>query len=366
MNAIILSLFYGFALLYLLLIILVVSGLLRLRRKTGTKRPAISVVISARNEENRIQKNLAALEKLNYPPEKYEIIFVDDASVDNTAALISSYVGIHDNWRLIRLKESERILPGKKAALKRGIDSARHDLIFTTDADCAPPPDWLKVMSAYFDDNTAMVIGHSPLVTGKSFFSRILAFDNLFSAIVGAAPAKLGFPHTSVGRNLAYRKEAYRAVGGYAALKQFKSGDDVHLTERFRKAKLGKIDYCAHPATFVETYPPATAKEIFHQQIRKNSKTLKKSLPSVLISLALFAAYMVFLFLPLLDFSLFPLWIKIMIFKFAAEFFTLTFAACKFEKTKLIPWLPLMQLIYPIYIIFFSLLGVLQIYQWKK
>lgn len=366
MNAIITTLFYGFALLYLLLIILVVTGLLRLRRRNDTDWPAISVVISARNEENRILKNLAALEKLNYPFEKYEIIFIDDASVDDTAKLISGYVEKHDNWRLIRLKEKERTLPGKKTALKRGIDSARHDLIFTTDADCAPPPDWLRVMSAYFDKDTAMVIGHSPLVTGKGFFNRILAFDNLFSAIVGAAPAKLGFPHTSVGRNLAYRKNAYRAVGGYAALKQFKSGDDVHLTERFRKAKLGKIDYCAHPDTFVETYPPATAKEIFHQQIRKNSKTLKKSLPSVMISVALFAAYMLFLFLPLLDFSLLSLWIKILIFKFAAEFFALVFAARKFKKTTLIPWLPLMQLIYPLYIIFFSLLGVLQIYQWKK
>ncbi len=351
---------------YLIIILLVLIGLSRLRLKTCSRCPSISVVIAARNEEKRVEPTLQSLEKLNYPQESYEIILVDDASTDRTPEIIQSYVERHNNWKLIRLEEKSGELRGKKKALKSAIALAKGEIIFTTDADCRVSPNWLKVMSYYFDEQTAMVIGHSPLQTGKGFFNALLNFDNLFSAIVGAAPAKLGFPLTSVGRNLAYRKSAYEQIGGFEALKKFKSGDDVHLTELFRTQAKGKIDYCAHPESFVQTKPPLTGKEIFQQQIRKNSKTLNKSLPSVIFSILLFASYLLLLIFPLFNAAWLGLWAKVMAAKFIGEFIALFHAAVIFRKKEIIPYLPIMLLVYPVYIIFFSLLGSLQIYQWKK
>ena len=70
-----------------------------------------------------------------------------------------------------------------------------------------------------------------------------LHFDNFFSSIVAAAPTKLGFPISSIGRNMAFKKSTYLQVGGYMSLTNFKSGDDIHLTERFRMKTDTKIDY---------------------------------------------------------------------------------------------------------------------------
>jgi len=348
------------------MVLLTIFGLNRLREKVNPIQNFISVVISARNEEKRILPTLESLEKINYPLDKYKIIIIDDASTDNTASIINSYANKHGNWKLIRFENKSSELKGKKKALKEAIDQAKGEIIFTTDADCQVPPNWLQIMSGYFDNQTSMVLGHSPIKPGKGFWNKILEFDNLFSAIVGAAPTKLGFALTSVGRNLAYRKSVYQKVGGFDALKKFKSGDDVHLTERFRRLGKGKIDYCAHPETFVTTIRPSTNREIFHQQIRKNSKTLNKSFPTVLLSLSLFLIFLLFLTFPIFNMDWFALWLFVVIGRFVIEFIALTQASIIFRKKKLIPYLLIMQLIYPFYIMFFSLLGILQIYEWKK
>lgn len=366
MTSTIASLFLFFSTLYLLLLIAVYIGLNRLKIRTGNKTPEISVVIAARNEEQRIRPTLQALEGIDYPQDRYEIIFVDDASGDATAGIIQSFADRHDNWRLIRLESKSTRLKGKKRALKEAIDQARFDLIFTTDADCRVPPDWLRKMSACFDDDTAMVLGHSPLETGPGLWNSILNFDNLFSAIVAAASVKLGFPLTSVGRNLAYRKSAYLQVGGFDALSRFRSGDDVHLTERFRRGQQGRIEYCAHPDTFVSTGLPASRREIFHQQIRKNSKNLQKSAGSIAFSLLVFVIYLLFIFLPAVQPQLLGLWALVMLVKLALEWLVLYKSTRVFQKHDLRPKLIFMQIVYPFYIIFFSLLGSLQIYQWKK
>lgn len=341
-------------------------GLKKLPLKEKTDFPQISVVIAAHNEARRIGPTLQSLEKLDYPKEKYEIIFVDDNSTDGTAAIIESYCQKHDNWRLIRLNSHDGFLSGKKRALKEGIAQAKGEIIFTTDADCTVQPHWLTYMSAYFHEDVVMVLGYSPLKRFKGWMSHILQFDNLFSAIVAAAPTTWGLTLTSVGRNMAYRKSAYQAVGGYEALKQHRSGDDVYLTEQFNRKAKGKIVFCRHPKTFVQTLPVTDFKIFWHQQIRKNSKTLRKSVFNTLFSILAFGIYTYLWIFPLFKPQYFSLWLVIILLKLILEFVTLSLAAKIFQKQWLIPYFPLFQLFYPLYISFFTLLGTFQLYQWKR
>lgn len=360
-------LFISFSIFYISVIIWIIIGLSRLKiKKEIATDKKISIIIAARNEEKRILPTLQSLEKLDYPKANYEIIIVDDDSTDKTVNIVEKYTRKYLNWKLIRLKREESEIHGKKRVLNEAINQSKYDIIFTTDADCIVPPNWLQKMSAYFSDDINMILGHSPLVSRKGLWSKILEFDNLFSAISGSAPVKMGFALSSVGRNLAYRKSIYESIGGFKALQKFKSGDDVHLTERFRVKNNKAIDYCVDPDTFVVTIPPSTKRDIFHQQIRKNSKTLKKSLPAVLFSIGLFIFYMLFLTLPFLYPKILLLWFWVITIKFIAEFIALLFATIIFQKKQLIPYILPLQIFYPFYLLFFSFLGVLQLYEWKK
>jgi cellulose synthase/poly-beta-1,6-N-acetylglucosamine synthase-like glycosyltransferase len=345
---------------------LIAIGLKRLRNTNADKTFSVSIIIAARNEQKRIRPCLESLEKLNYPADKYEIIFVDDNSSDNTMKLIRSFSDQYDNWHCIHLEEKSAHLRGKKNALLHGIKAAKGELIFTTDADCIIPSDWLRKMVNYFQPGISMILGYSPLLKSNKFYFRLLQFDNLFSAIAAAAPAKLGYPFTSVGRNLAYRKESYENMGGFLSLKKFRSGDDIHLTGQFRHNNHGKIDYCADSDTFVSTQIPLTTKELYQQQLRKNSKTFQLSAVSISVMLTLFLYYILIPLMPVLNPMQIIAWLVLILIKMFLEFLVLVKAAKIFSQKDLIPHIPLMQIIYPIYIIFFSIIGAFQLYQWKK
>jgi cellulose synthase/poly-beta-1,6-N-acetylglucosamine synthase-like glycosyltransferase len=362
--------FYFFlilSLVYFFLLIAVWIGLNRLKGKaTEQTNYSISIIIAARNEEKRISPCLKSLESLDYPEDLYEVILVDDCSEDNTAELIDVYCQRHRNWKCIRLKEKSVRLKGKKNALRKGISEARNELIFTTDADCIVPSGWLKHMGSYFQDDVSMVVGYSPLLPKKKWYFVLLQFDNLFSAIAAAAPLMLGYPFNSVGRNLAYRKSSYNELGGFQALKKYKSGDDIHLTNRFHQHDSRRIDYCADSATFVKTMIPSTDKDIFHQQIRKNSKTFQLSSASITMMIFIFFYHVLLISLPFLSPIYLFSWFILVLVKFILEFIPLYKSTAIFKQPSVAPLIPLMQIIYPLYIILFTLIGSFQQYDWKK
>ena len=355
------------SLVYFLFLIAAFISLHLFKKTKKNITPKISIVIAARNEEKRILPTLQSLQQLNYPIDLYEIIFVDDASTDNTAKIINAFCRHNSNWKCIQLKEKDAKWHGKKLALKTGIDAASGKIIFTTDADIIVQPDWLSEMVQYFDEDVCMVIGHyEPEIKKNNLLGILIKFDNLFSSIMASVTANIGYPISSAGSNLAYRKKDYEEVNGHEALKHFKSGDDVHLTERFRTKLKKKIVYCGNPKTFVFTKHPEKKKEFFHQQMRKNSKHLKKSFSSIVFSIFLFLYFVLTYGFPFINPDFNNSWLLIILVKLFLEFIVLTKAAFIFNRKNIIIWFPLFQIFYPFYVIVFSILGNLQFYEWNK
>ena len=51
--------------------------------------PFVSIIIAVRNEAQNLPRKLRNLEKLDYPPNRCEIIIASDASTDTTNALLA-------------------------------------------------------------------------------------------------------------------------------------------------------------------------------------------------------------------------------------------------------------------------------------
>ncbi len=98
----------------------------------------ISVVIPIHNEEPTIlrlyDKLTAVLEGIQ---KKYEIIFVDDASTDNSFNLLSNLVETDGRLRVLRLRRNF----GQTAALSAGFDEAQGDIIISLDGDLQHDPE---------------------------------------------------------------------------------------------------------------------------------------------------------------------------------------------------------------------------------
>src|SRR5438105_8295444 len=81
--------------------------------------PAVSVIVPAYNEEAYIAAKIANVERLDYPKDKIEVIFVSDGSTDRTNEILRQAAG--PNVQVILLPTRM----GKSNALNRAVEAAR-------------------------------------------------------------------------------------------------------------------------------------------------------------------------------------------------------------------------------------------------
>jgi len=96
--------------------------------------PEVSVIVPARDATATLQSTLDALAGQSLAPDRFEVIVVDDASIDGTAALAR--------------EAGARVLSasgkGPAAARNAGARVASGEILAFTDADCAPAAGWLE------------------------------------------------------------------------------------------------------------------------------------------------------------------------------------------------------------------------------
>lgn len=104
-----------------------------------TVRPPVSIVVTVRNDRERLLACLDALAALSYPT--YEVIVVDDGSTDGTREAARTHAGI-DSLRVVEVGTPAEPL-GIGASRNRGVEAAVHGVVAFTDADCRPTEPWL-------------------------------------------------------------------------------------------------------------------------------------------------------------------------------------------------------------------------------
>ncbi|MBL7075406.1 glycosyltransferase [candidate division KSB1 bacterium] len=325
----------------------------------------VSIVIAAKDEGRIVQHCLNSISRLDYPGDRYEVILVDDHSSDNTADIMAQYAKDHAGWKILSPKKGDTFPPGKKPALEKGIAASQGELIFTTDADCVVPPRWLKGMVNYFNDEVGMVLGFSTMVEGNGFRQRFFEFEDLVSAITAAGGTGLGYPPFCVGRNLAYRREAFYQVGGFSKITHVASGDDLLLMQLIRDKTHWKIAYCHNPETFVRTFKRDGLATLIHQKRRRYGKPLHYTIPTFLLASFILIYHLDLITIPFLFPGLILPWISAIIIKWALEFSLFRRGALAFKQPHLTAYFPLMMVLYPFYVILFSLWGSLAKYRWK-
>lgn len=132
--------------------------------------PALSVVIPAFNEEQRLPASLARIRGfLEARAQSFEIVVADDGSKDATAAVAEAAGG---PWLRVLRGERNR---GKGHAVRRGMLEARGERRLMTDADLSTPIEELPSLEARLDRGFDVAIG-SRAVVGARIEVRQSAF----------------------------------------------------------------------------------------------------------------------------------------------------------------------------------------------
>ena len=124
--------------------------------------PALSVVIPAYNEEQRLPASLARIRGfLEARAQSFEIVVADDGSRDATAAVAEAEGG-----PCLRVLRGERNR-GKGHAVRRGMLEARGGRRLMTDADLSTPIDELPSLEARLDQGFDVAIGSRAIVGAR-------------------------------------------------------------------------------------------------------------------------------------------------------------------------------------------------------
>jgi cellulose synthase/poly-beta-1,6-N-acetylglucosamine synthase-like glycosyltransferase len=234
--------------------------------------PLVSIVVPVRNEEATISDLLESLIRADYPPDRLEIIIVNDQSEDRTRAVAESFASrfkcqfeIYDVW-----DEPDGKLIAKTRPLAQGLDHAKGEVVLMTDADCVIPPQWIRTMSSYFVPGVGLLCGTTlpnPDKSPNRLLTRFETLDWLFLLGSSAGLSGKGHPQGLIGNNYAVSKSVYDALGTFRSL-PFTDIDDLALMKAVEHSGKGTVVYPADPGVLVYTHPLLTMGELIRQRRR--------------------------------------------------------------------------------------------------
>lgn len=252
--------------------LIIVNGIIAITLKkvtsqssVGSNQKSISIIIALKNEEEKIESLLATLNKLDYPAENFEVIFIDDSSKDGTFDNISEKIKELDNFSVYKLSTENK--SGKRNALELGISQSVHPNILITDADCEPEKNWVKAYSNKFTESFDFLFGIAPFSREKSIVNKISCFENLRGTMLSIFAANIGLPYSASARNFGFKKTSFEKVGGYSKTTDTLSGDDDLLLREAFKDNL-KIGTVTANGSFVFSKTKKTFKDYLRQRAR--------------------------------------------------------------------------------------------------
>lgn len=117
---------------------------------------AISVIVPAYNEERRIGRTLErVLEYLGRAGRPFEVIVVDDGSVDGTADVVRRVAASEPRVRLVCLDRNR----GKGMAVRRGVLESTGEVVLFSDADLSTPIEEVETLAARLANGSDVAIG---------------------------------------------------------------------------------------------------------------------------------------------------------------------------------------------------------------
>lgn len=258
---------------------------------------AITVIIPARNEDANIGSCLQDVLGGTYPPDLLEIIVVDDHSNDDTPQIVRDFTLRFPAVRLLQLAdfitENEQNGAFKKKALEVAIARAKGEIMVTTDADCVFGPDWLRLIASVFELApkpvqlvTAPVVFHRD----KNLLQRFQTLDFLGLMGITGAGIHYKFQRMGNGANLAYRKQVFEEMNGFAGNENHASGDDMFLIQKVAAHYPEGIFFLKNKGATVFTEAKPDWPSFLQQRLRWGTKNA--ALPEWPVRLALASVFL--------------------------------------------------------------------------
>jgi cellulose synthase/poly-beta-1,6-N-acetylglucosamine synthase-like glycosyltransferase len=195
----------------------------------------ISFVIPAYNEAATIGRCLdSILREVEGAPCESEVIVVDNASTDATAAIAGGYPGV------VVVSEPRK---GITLARQAGLAGSSGDLIANVDADTLLPPGWVETACRAFAEDARLVCLSGPVIyydapCSVRFWTRLFYVGGCAASLITRLVLRAG--GMVQGGHFICRRSALEQVGGFNAAIDF-YGEDTDIAQRLHR--VGRVTF---------------------------------------------------------------------------------------------------------------------------
>ncbi|WP_303318351.1 glycosyltransferase [Flavivirga abyssicola] len=334
-----------------------------------SSKTTFSVIIPFRNEAENLPDLLKSIESLEYPSHLFEIIFVDDASDDNSVDLIMRFLtNARNDIKVIKNKRTTN--SPKKDAITTAVKQSKNKWIITTDADCLLPKYWLDSFDAFIQKtNTTCIAAPITYMNSSSFLDQFQLLDIL--SLQGATIGGFGInkPFLCNGANFGYEKPLFLELNGFEGNTDIASGDDIFLLEKVVETDPEQLHYLKCDKAIVKTKSQPSWKDLISQRIRWAGKTSAYNnwfgkftgLIVLLMNALLISTFL----LAILNVFNFKIWGYILILKFSVDFLLIYKSAYFFNQKTVLRCYIFGFIVYPFFSFYVAFASLFKTYKWK-
>lgn len=165
--------------------------------------PAVSLIISAHNEQAHLPDKLTNIRAFDYPRDRLEVIFVSDGSTDGTNAILQA---VEDaNIRTVFLAQRG----GKSNALNHAVDQAKHQILVFSDAATLFDTAAVRKLVRHFSDPRVGVVCGLLHFHASAESRQTEGVYWTYECMLRLMEARLGATLTASGAIYALRRECY-------------------------------------------------------------------------------------------------------------------------------------------------------------
>ena len=210
----------------------------------STSERLISIVVPLYNEVESVTPLVEAVRAALAPVDAWELVLVDDGSVDGTVAVASTLAAADPRVRLIKLARNY----GQTQAMQAGFDAARGDVVVSMDGDLQNDPADIPELVAKLDTGYDLVAGYRLRRQDKALSRKLPSWvaNRLIAAITGVRIRDNGCSLKAYRRSLLDRLDLYSDMHRFLpALAAATAGARIteipvrHHARRFGASKYG-------------------------------------------------------------------------------------------------------------------------------
>lgn len=189
-----------------------------------------SVVIVTFNGEAYLGRCLDSLSASDLPPDRFELLAVDNASADRSLAVVDAARSRFPHVQIVRNDSNL----GFASAVNQAAKLARAPILVLLNQDAVVEPAWLQELLVPFERDPTIAAVGSRVLQGDGPHLYSAALEVLYGGICVIHEGNRE-THAVSGCAMAVRLDAFSQLGGFAS-DLFMYGEDLDLGHRLRKA----------------------------------------------------------------------------------------------------------------------------------